>query len=78
MTLGQAKKDLGLRLQSIDVPYERIKGKTVGFEDLARGQAIFLSIVGIDWQALRLIPEKLQAYIALEESRGKGYIIQSQ
>ena len=49
MTIQEAKKDLAHRLDWHLVPYKKITGKTVSFEDLGRGSRIFLTVHGVEW-----------------------------
>lgn len=75
MTLSQAKKDLKAKLTELEIPYETITGKSVSFEDLARGSMIFLTVKGINWNTLRTRPDAYAAYQAHIDQKGKGYIV---
>jgi len=73
MTPGQAKKDAAARLYNVGATFASISAKTISFEDLARGSAVFVTVKGIspkdgDWTPVH----------AIQDERGKGYILRFQ
>ena len=46
MTTNEAKKDLAIRLQELNMPYTKLKAKTLSFEGFGYGNAIFVEIEG--------------------------------
>ena len=74
MTIAQAKKDAQAKLSKHGIIYQSMKGKTVNFEDLARGSAIFIEVYGVDFQAYPVgIGDVIRAEIT-KPSLG-GYIL---
>ena len=80
MTLQQAKKDAKAKLDRAGLPYTGIRAKTVSFEDLARGEAIFVWVRGIDFQVDT--DARIEAIKRIRESIPKpslgGYILKTE
>lgn len=46
MTIPQAKVHLRRQLETLRLPYTKLRAHTVSFSDLARGQGIFITVLG--------------------------------
>jgi hypothetical protein len=73
MTINEAKKDLKRRLNEKGLTFERLSGKTVSFEDLARVAPVFITIHGANFAGMRELVELTLAGIP-KPSQG-GYIV---
>ena len=63
MTIQEAKKDLAHRLDWYRVPYKKITGKIVSFEDLARSSRIFLTVHGAEWPYYTTLGTGVTVYV---------------
>lgn len=46
MTIRQAKVHLKRQLETLRLPYSKLRAQTVSFSDLARGQSISITVLG--------------------------------
>ena len=77
MTTAQAKKDAYTKLTDAGIAFHSIGGKSVCFEGLGYGSALFISVKGIDFQGLGVLDKWDAIKATIPKPSQGGYILKA-